>query len=81
MLYNYAKYKSYNTTYSNTALNKFSDASSISSVYLTAMKWAVSKGIINGKTTTTIVPKGKCTRAEMGSNDNEILGSIHVIIK
>lgn len=45
-------------------LNKYTDASKISSYAVTPMQWAVANGIISGRTTTTLVPQGSLTRAE-----------------
>lgn len=45
-------------------LNKYTDASKISSYAVTPMQWAVANGIISGRTSTTLVPQGSATRAE-----------------
>jgi len=45
-------------------LSKYSDASKISSWALVAMRWAVSAGIVSGRTPTTLVPQGQMTRVE-----------------
>lgn len=66
-LYKFAQLRGCSTSYSSTALNSFTDRGSISSYATTAMKWAVSKDIMNGRTTTTLVPKGTVTRAELAS--------------
>jgi uncharacterized repeat protein (TIGR02543 family) len=48
-------------------LSGYSDTDEITDWALDAMKWAVAKGIINGRTTTTIAPKGTSTRAEVAA--------------
>lgn len=63
-LYRYAKLKNYSTTYSATALNPFSDRAQVDSYAQEAMKWAVGKGIISGRTSTTLAPKSTTTKAE-----------------
>ncbi len=64
LLYRYASYIRASTSYNSNALSGFSDASSVSSYAVTAMKWAVSKGIVSGTTSTTLSPTASCTRAE-----------------
>lgn len=64
LLYRYASYINVSTSYNANALSGFSDAGSVSSFAVEAMKWAVSKGIINGTTATTLSPAAKCTRGE-----------------
>ena len=61
-LYRYAVYKGYNTSYNNSALQKFNDKGTISSYSVIPMKWAVSKGIINGVGMNTIAPLAKGSR-------------------
>lgn len=63
MLYRYAQYKGLSTSYSN-SLSAFTDAGSISSYAVVPMKWAVSKGILAGTTSTTLSPQETCTRAQ-----------------
>lgn len=63
ILYRYADYKGYDV--SNLAdLFSYTDQEKISSWALAAMRWANRKGLITGRTTTTLVPKGTATRAE-----------------
>ena len=45
-------------------LTRFSDYSSVNSWAQEAMAWAVSIGLINGRTEKTLVPQGTATRAE-----------------
>ncbi len=63
MLYRYAKYKGYDVS-AAANLNGYTDAGSISSWALAAIKWANAEGLVNGRTATTIVPQGKANRAE-----------------
>lgn len=64
LLYRYATYIRASTSYNSNVLSVFSDASLVSSYAVTAMKWAVSNGIINGTTSTTLSPTASCSRAE-----------------
>lgn len=66
-LYRFASFLGCSTTYNSNALNSFTDRGSISSYASTAMKWAVTKGIMDGRSPTTIVPKGTITRAELAT--------------
>lgn len=66
ILYNYAKYKAYDITLgSSFNLQKYSDASRITTYAKNAMKWACGTGIISGKTPTTLAPKDTASRAEV----------------
>lgn len=62
-LYRFARYKNLNLNYSNSSLNRFTDVGQVSSYALIPMKWAVSRGIMSGTTTTTLSPQTTCTRA------------------
>lgn len=66
-LYKFAIYSSLSISYNNNALAGYTDASSISNYAVTAMKWAVSKGIITGTSSTTLSPQSTCTRAQMAT--------------
>ncbi len=66
MLYRYAQMKGYNTT-ARASLNGFADASGVSDWAAEAMQWAVSVGLIGGRTSTTLVPQGTATRAEVAA--------------
>ena len=48
-------------------LNAFTDTGAISTYAKGAMAWAVEKGILTGKTATTLDPKGNATRAEIAT--------------
>ena len=63
MLYRYAAYQKYDVT-ATSDLQGFSDAGSISAWALEALEWAHAEQLINGRSTTTIVPGGSATRAE-----------------
>lgn len=63
LLYKYAAYRGYDIN-KTTSLNQYSDASAVSNWAAAAIKWANANGIINGKTTRTLDPKGNTTRAE-----------------
>ncbi len=64
ILYRYAGMKGYDLT-SNESLSSYVDRDSVSDWAKDAVKWAVDKGIINGRTNDTIVPNGITTRAEV----------------
>ena len=68
-LYRYAKFKSYNTVYSSNVVsivsNQYNDFRNVSGFAREAILWAIDKGVISGKTNTTIVPQGKAQRCEV----------------
>ena len=49
---------------SNASLNRFTDMDKVGDYTLTALQWAVEKGIISGKGNGTLDPTGNATRAE-----------------
>ena len=67
ILYRYAGYKGYDTSTGGMSLAAYTDANRISSYALTAMRWANGEGLITGKTSTTLDPKGTATRAEVAT--------------
>lgn len=65
-MYRYAKYKGYDL--SKTAdLSGYTDMDQISAYALENMKWANATGLIQGRTETTLAPKGDSTRAEVAA--------------
>ncbi|MBQ2618773.1 MAG: S-layer homology domain-containing protein, partial [Oscillospiraceae bacterium] len=48
-------------------LDSFEDAGRVGNYARTPMAWAVSVGVISGRTPTTLDPKGNATRAEIAS--------------
>ncbi len=52
---------------SEKTLNDFTDAEVVNSWAVEAMQWAVSEGLITGRTDTTLVPDGTATRAEVAT--------------
>ena len=62
-LYRYAAYKGYDVS-ATADLSGYTDAGSISNYAKTAMAWANATGLIKGRTSTTLAPKGLATRAE-----------------
>lgn len=66
MLYRYAKMKGYDVS-ASASLSGYTDASGVSGWATDAMRWAVSAGLINGRTATTLAPQGNATRAEVAS--------------
>lgn len=66
MLYRYAKMKGYDVS-ASADFSAYTDASGVSGWATDAMRWAVSAGLINGRTATTLAPQGNATRAEVAS--------------
>ncbi len=68
-LYRYANYKgldtSYTTTEKNNVENQYSDFEFVTDFAVNSTIWAVTNGVINGKTSTTIVPHGNALRCEV----------------
>lgn len=50
---------------SSASLDKFADIDKAGDYALTALQWAVEKGIISGKGNDTLDPTGNATRAEV----------------
>ena len=68
MLYRYAGYKGIDVTASTSAnIAAFSDSSQIDSFAVSAITWANSKGIVKGRTATTIEPLGSAQRSELAA--------------
>jgi hypothetical protein len=65
MLYRYAEFKEYDLTKGDATLNDFTDKAAISAYAKTAMEWAVSVGVVNGKENKILDPKGTAKRAEV----------------
>lgn len=59
----YANYKGLDTK-ASADLSGYTDANEISNYAVENVRWAVTKGLITGRTLTTLVPKGTATRAE-----------------
>lgn len=66
ILYNYAKFKGYDTTQSKD-LSRFADANSISSYALPALQWANATGLISGYSQDTLAPRDTATRAQLAT--------------
>ena len=65
ILYRYARFCGYDVSASN-SLDSFTDAASVGSYALEAMKWANAAGLINGSNG-ALRPKGNATRAEVAA--------------
>ncbi len=63
IFYVYSEKNGYDVA-SRADLSRFTDAAKISSWAKDQVSWAVSKGIINGMTATTVAPRGNATRAQ-----------------
>jgi len=66
ILSNYAHEKGLNVS-QTTDLSAYKDTAEISSWALDAMKWARAQGLMQGRSTTTLAPKGTATRAEVAT--------------
>lgn len=66
LLYRYAQTLGYDVS-AQADLRAYSDAGTISNYAADSVRWAVSTGIITGRTETTIAPAGAATRAEMAA--------------
>ena len=68
-LYRYAKYKGVDVSYTATqkiVVNRqYTDFKNVSPFSQDAIIWAVSNGVIGGKTPTTVVPQGNAQRCEV----------------
>ena len=68
ILYHYAQYKEYDVSVGeDTDLGSYTDASEISEYAIPAMRWACGAGVISGVTTSTLVPSGAATRAQVAT--------------
>lgn len=65
MMYNYARYKGYNCSETN-SLGQFPDRGSVSAYALPSVKWAVGAGMISGDRG-NINPQGNASRAQCAS--------------
>ena len=65
MLYRYAQHEGYDTTQGGMAIREYADYDQISDFAREALDWAVSAGIINGTSATTLSPSGSATRAQV----------------
>lgn len=68
-LYRYAKYKGYDYSYTNdreTIVSaQYNDYINVSEFAVTPILWAIEKGVISGKSPTTIAPQGNAQRCEV----------------
>jgi len=66
IMFRYAQYKGMDAITMEENLH-FADANEISEYAVSAMNWAVGKGLMKGRTETTINPKDNATRAEIAA--------------
>ena len=66
ILYRYSEYCGYRTS-GGMSIAGFSDAGEVSAYARDAVKWAYGIGLIEGRTATTLAPKGTATRAEVAT--------------
>ena len=68
-LYRYAKYKGYDYSYTTdretTVSGQYIDYKNVSGFAKDSILWAIEKGVISGKTSSTIVPQGNAQRCEV----------------
>ena len=64
ILYRYTQYKNKDVS-SRADISNYQDRNEISNYALTAIRWACDAGIINGMSTTVLLPKGTTTRAQV----------------
>ena len=68
ILWRFAKYKNSDvSTAENTDIAAYTDASLVNAQALSAMKWAVGSGLIQGTTLTTLEPQGIATNAQLAT--------------
>ena len=72
MLYKYASANGYDLSSNDNALSGFSDSSKVETWAVTSMKWAVSQGIVAGKSG-RLDPAGTATRAECAAMIMQLL--------
>lgn len=65
ILYRYAQSQNYDTTEGGMAIREYADYDSISAWALSAMDWAVSAQLIDGRGNSLLSPAGSATRAEI----------------
>ncbi len=66
ILYRYAQYKNYNTD-GSADISSFADSADVSAFAQTALKWAVSDGVISGTSDDRLMPLGGTTREQAAS--------------
>ena len=64
LLYRFAQLMGYDTTQGGMAIWEYADCDQISGYAEAAMDWAVSAGILNGTSATTLNPQGTASRAQ-----------------
>ena len=67
ILYRFAEKKGFDITDEEINIDIFNDAEKISEYAISALKWAVKSGIMNGKTNDTLSPTEYSTRAEIAT--------------
>ena len=73
MLYRYMQYTGADTS-ARASLSGFADAGKVSPYAADAVAWAVTEGILNGRSATEIAPQGNCTRAEVAAMITRVFG-------
>ena len=75
MLWRYADELGLDVT-SSGDLNKFADGGNVSAYAVDAAKWAVDNGLLQGKGSGVLDPKGNATRAEVATIMQRMVGMI-----
>ena len=65
MLYRYTEIFKGDTSFDDDVLDRYTDKDLISDYAVTAVKWAISKGLISGMTDDTVGAGGSATRAQV----------------
>ena len=63
ILYRYARYKGLDTS-AAAELDPYEDADQVHGWAMEAVKWACAEGLMDGRSQTQLVPRGRATRAE-----------------
>lgn len=67
IMHRYAQYKVLDMSFDEADIGGFADMDEVSDYAKDAMKWAVSKKLITGTTSTTLAPKESATRAQVAT--------------
>ena len=66
ILHRYTEYKGGDVS-ATASISNYTDAGQVSTYASNAVMWAVAEGLLNGRTSTTLEPKGNATRAEVAT--------------
>lgn len=66
ILYRYAQYKGWDTA-ANASLSGYRDQGQVSDYAVSALRWALGKGLISGTSSDTLAPKGSAQRVQVAA--------------